>query len=52
MMQKNHLEKIAYIPSIEGPIWNLVTTGQKVSEKKMFKDYTILFLYKPMDKVR
>ena len=27
-------------------MWNLVKTDQAVSEKKMFKDYTILYMYK------
>ena len=32
-------------PSIEGPILNLVKIGPAVSEKKTFKDYTILYTY-------
>ena len=32
-------------PSTEGPMWNLVKIGQAVSEKKTFKDYTILYMY-------
>ena len=28
-------EQIADIPSKEAPMWNLVKTGQEVSEKKM-----------------
>ena len=32
-------------PSTEGLMWNLVKIGQTVSEKKMFKDYKILYMY-------
>ena len=31
-------------PSTEGPMWNLVKTGQAVSEKKAFQDNTILYM--------
>ena len=31
-------EQIFNTPSMEGPMWNLVKTGQAVSEKKTFKD--------------
>ena len=41
----NHLEQIVNIPSIEGPMWNLVKTGQAVSEKTTFKDNMILNMY-------
>ena len=34
-------EQIVNSPSTEGPMWNLVKTGQAVSEK-MFKDFTIV----------
>ena len=34
-----------YILSTEGPMWNLVKIGQAVSEKMVFKDYTILNMY-------
>ena len=27
------------------PMYKLVKTGQAVSQKKMFKDYTILYMY-------
>ena len=27
------------------PLWNLMKIGQAVTEKKMFKDYTILYMY-------
>ena len=37
-------EQIDNIPLTESPIWNLVKTGQAVSEK-MFKDYEILYMY-------
>ena len=30
-----------------GPKWNLVKTAQVVSEKKTFKNYTILYMYIP-----
>ena len=39
-------EQIANIPSTEGPVSNLVKIGRAVSEKKTFKDYTILYIYK------
>ena len=29
----------------EGPMWNLVKVAQAVSEKKTFKNYTILYMY-------
>ena len=29
----------------EGPMWNLVKIAQAVSEKKTFKNYTILYMY-------
>ena len=38
-------EQIVNIPSTEGPMWNLQKTGQAVSEKKTFEDYTILYMY-------
>ena len=28
-----------------GPMWNLVKIAQTVSEKKTFKNYTILYMY-------
>ena len=31
--------------STEGPMWNLVKIAQAVSEKKTFKNYTILYMY-------
>ena len=43
-------EQIINIPLTEGLIWNLVKIGQAVSEKKTFKDYTLLYMYKPRDK--
>ena len=39
-------EKNINIVSTEGPMWNLVKTVQAVSEKKTFKDFTILYMYK------
>ena len=39
MMQ---FEQIDNTPLMEDPMWNLVKTGQAVSEKKTFKDYMIL----------
>ena len=36
-------EQIDNISSTEGPIWSLLKTGQAVSEKKTFKDNTILY---------
>ena len=39
-------KQIVDIPSTEGPMWNLVKIGQKVSEKKTFEDqYMILYMY-------
>ena len=38
-------EQSVNIPSTEGPMWNLVKIGQVVSEKKMFKDFMVLYLY-------
>ena len=38
-------EQTLNIPSTEGSMWNLVKTGQVVSEKKMFRDYMILNMY-------
>ena len=38
-------EQIDNTPSTEGPMWNLVEIGQAVSEKKIFKDYTISYMY-------
>ena len=37
---RNHLNKLT-----EGPLEPLVKSGQVVSEKKTFKDYTILYMY-------
>ena len=37
-------EQIVNIPSIEGPMWNLVKIGQAVSEKR-FEDDMILYLH-------
>ena len=34
------------MPWTEGPKCNLVKTGQAVSEKRTFKDYKILYMYK------
>ena len=38
-------EKIDNTSSTEIPMWNLVNSGQAVSEKEMFKDYEILYMY-------
>ena len=38
-------EQIVNIPLTEGPMWNLKKMDQVVSEKKMFKDFMILYLY-------
>ena len=38
-------EQIVNILSTEGPMWNLEKTVQVVSEKKTFKDFTILYMY-------
>ena len=35
-------EQSVNIPSIEGPMWNLVKIGQVILEKKMFKDFKVL----------
>ena len=37
-------KRIVNILSTEGPMWNLVKTVQAVSEKKIFKDFTILYM--------
>ena len=39
-------EQIVNILSTEGPMWDLVKIVQAVSEKKTFKDFTILYLLK------
>ena len=44
LMMQNGLNKLI-IPSIEGPLWNLVKIGRAVSEKKSFKDSEILYMY-------
>ena len=38
-------KQIINILSTEGPKWNLVKIAQAVSEKKKFKNYTILYMY-------
>ena len=38
-------EQIGNTLSTEGPMWNLVKISQVVSEKKTFKNYTILYVY-------
>ena len=38
-------EWIVNILSLEGPMWNLVKIVQVVSEKKIFKDFTIFYVY-------
>ena len=38
-------EQIINILSTDGPMWNLVKTVHEVSEKKTFKDFTILYMY-------
>ena len=40
----NGPEPIVNILSPEGPMWNLVKTVQAVSEKKMFKDFMIMYI--------
>ena len=42
-------EQIVNIPSTEGPMWSLKKMGQAVSEKKMFKDFMILYLYRAQE---
>ena len=37
-------EQIDKNVSTEGPMWNLLKIAQAVSEKKTFKNYTILFM--------
>ena len=37
-------EQIVNILSTEGTMWNLVKIAQVVSEKKTFKNYTILYM--------
>ena len=38
-------EQSVNIPSTEGPMWNLVKSGQVVSEKKTLKNFMVLHLY-------
>ena len=38
-------EQIGNTLLTEGPMWNLVKIAQMVSEKKIFKNYTILYMY-------
>ena len=38
-------DQIVNILSIEGLMWNVVKIVQEVSEKKPFKDFTILYMY-------
>ena len=45
-------EQTDNIPSTEGHMWNPVKTGHAVSETKIFKDYTILYMYVAQDKGR
>ena len=42
---QNRLNKLIIPLSTESPMWNLMKIGQAVSEKKLFKDYDILFMY-------
>ena len=37
-------EQFYNMPSSEGPMWNLVKTGQAIPEKKTFKDYKIVYM--------
>ena len=39
-------EQSVNIPSTEDPMYNLVKIGQVVLEKKTFKDFMVLYLYK------
>ena len=39
-------EQIGNILSTEGHMWNQVKTVQAVSEKKTFKDFKILYMYR------
>ena len=38
-------EQIGNTLLTEGPMWNLLKTAQAFSEKKSFKNYTILYMY-------
>ena len=38
-------EQNANTPPTEGPMWNLVKTGQVILEKKTFKYFMVLYLY-------
>ena len=38
-------EQIVNTHLTEGPMWNMVKIAQVVSEKKMFNNYTILYMY-------
>ena len=41
----NDEKQFEHMPLTKGPMWNLVKTGQGVSEKKTFKYYEILYMY-------
>ena len=41
---QNHLNKLAILFQ-QKAMWNLVKIAQAVSEKKTFKNYTILYMY-------
>ena len=43
------IEQTVRIPSTEGPMLNLVKIGQMVLEKKMFKDFMVLYLYRAQE---
>ena len=38
-------EQIGNALLTEGPMWNLVKIAQAVSDKKTFKNYTIMYMY-------
>ena len=43
------IEQTVRIPSTEGPMCNLVKISQMVLEKKMFKDFMVLYLYRAQE---
>ena len=44
-IMQNHLNKVSTSLRQKNPMWNLVKTGQVVSEKKRLKDCMVLYLY-------
>ena len=45
-------DQVVNILSTEDSMWNLMKVVQEVSEKKTFKHFTILYMYRPRGKGR